>query len=272
MSLSIESALEKYTHGGFAYPVDVLEEQEALALRKAFEAAEAELADDAEKLSLLKNYPNFLLPEFDSLTRNPRIIEVVANILGPDLLVWNASLFIKEAHSPQFISWHQDLAYWGLDDAQEVTAWVALSPSTIESGCMRFKPGSHTKQLVPHVDTYNPNSLLSRGQVISVEVNEADCVDVVLKPGQASLHHGHLFHSSGPNLSDVRRMGIAVRYIKPSMKQQTGDRPLVKLVNGEDRFGHFTIVGVPHGRMNEYDFDQCHNDADLKQRTIINGG
>jgi ectoine hydroxylase-related dioxygenase (phytanoyl-CoA dioxygenase family) len=101
-------------------------------------------------------------------------------------------------------------------------------------------------------------------------VNEADCVDVILKPGQASLHHGHLFHSSGPNRSDDRRMGIAIRYIKPSMKQQTDDRPLVTLASGEDNFGHFTIAGAPQERMSDYDFAQCQNDAELKRRTIIN--
>ncbi len=243
--------------------------KETNILRKEFETAEAELSNDAEKLRLLKAYPNHLLPLFDQLTRNSVLVELVSEILGEDLMVWNASLFIKESNSLQIVSWHQDLTYWGLDDSEEVTAWVALSPSNIESGCVRFKPGSHTEQLVPHIDTDNPDNLLSRGQEISVEVDEEDCVDVILKPGQASLHHGHLFHSSGPNQSKDRRIGIAIRYIRPSMKQNTGDRSLVTLASGIDRYGHFNDAGRTQGRMDEHDFEQCRKDAKLKQETII---
>lgn len=107
-------------------------------------------------------------------------------------------MFIKEANSPHVVTWHQDLTYWGLDDTEELTLWVALSPSNIASGCMNFVPGSHNRQLVPHVDTFDENNLLSRGQEIAVAVDEADGVPVILGTGQASIHHGHLFHASGP--------------------------------------------------------------------------
>ena len=88
-----------------------------------------------------------------------------------------------------------------------MTAWVALSPATIESGCMRFVAGSHKQPIVPHFDTHAEQNLLTRGQEIEVEVEEADATDVVLRPGQVSLHHGHLFHASNPNDSDDRRIG-----------------------------------------------------------------
>ena len=120
------------------------------------------------------------------------------------------------------MTWHQDLTYWGLDDMDEVTAWVALSPSTTESGCMRFVPGSHKRSLVEHVDTFADDNLLTRGQEIAVDVDESAAADVELRPGQASLHHGHLFHSSGPNTTPDRRIGAAIRYITPSMQQRGG--------------------------------------------------
>ena len=172
--------------------------------------------------------------------------------------------FSKEANSPKIVYWHQDLTYWGLDDTEEATCWVALSPATRASGCMKFVPSSHKKQLVPHVDTYDDNNMLSRGQEIAVEVNEEDAVAVELQPGQASLHHGHLFHASGPNTTDDRRIGAAIRYIKPSMRQQSGDRPLVAYVCGEDRYDHFTVAGPPRGRLAEEDFELCRRDSEIK--------
>ncbi|HCF73036.1 MAG TPA: phytanoyl-CoA dioxygenase family protein [Gammaproteobacteria bacterium] len=271
MTTASQSIRETYVHDGFVFPIDAISEKEARAVRADLEAAEAELADDPEKLMLLRSYPDRLLPSFDKLIRNPNLIESVSPILGTDLMVWSSGLFIKEANTSKVVTWHQDLNYWGLSELNEITAWVALSPASIASGCMRFVPGTHTRQIVPHVDTFAENNLLSRGQEITVEVDDSDGVDVTLKPGQASLHHGHLFHASGPNTTDDRRIGSAIRYISPSMKQKTGDRTLVALVNGEDHYGHFTITGPPQGRLAEADFELCRHDAKIKRRVLYEG-
>ena len=186
-------------------------------------------------------------------------------------MVWSGGLFIKEANSSKVVTWHQDLNYWGLDEVNEVTAWVALSPSNIANGCMRFVPGSHQRSLVPHKDTFDENNLLSRGQEITVDVNDADGVNVILEPGQASLHHGHLFHASGPNTTDQRRVAAAIRFISTSMRQQTGDRTLVTLVSGEDHYGHFTVTGPPRDRLVEEDFELCRRDAAIKRQILYVG-
>ena len=268
---SAQDVAARYDRAGFVFPIDVVSAEEARAIRADLEAAEAELTDDPERLALLRSYPDRLLPSFDKLVRNPNLIAAVSAVLGPDLLVWSAGLFIKEAKSPKIVSWHQDLTYWGLDEADETTCWVALSASTTASGCMKFVPGSHKKRLVPHVDTFDDNNLLTRGQEIAVEVDDEEGVAVELQPGQASMHHGHLFHASGPNRVDDRRIGSAVRYIKTSMKQRSGDRSLVALVSGEDRYGHFTIAGAPRGRLAEEDFALCRRDAEIKRRVLYEG-
>ena len=267
----LDALSQTYERDGFAFPVDVVSASEAQEIRNDLELAELDLAGDPEKLMLLRSYPDRLLPSFDRLIRNTRLIDVVTPILGPDLMVWSSGLFIKEADSSKIVTWHQDLNYWGLDSVSEITAWVALSPSTIESGCMRFVPGSHTRQIVPHTDTYDDNNLLSRGQEIAVEVDNSDGVDVILRSGQASLHHGHLFHSSGPNTTVDRRIGSAIRYISTSMKQNSGDRSLVALVSGEDHYKHFTVAGPPRGRLAEEDFDLCRHDAEIKRRVLYEG-
>ena len=266
-----EDIAARYDRDGFAFPIDVLTAQETRVLREDYEAAEAALADDPERLALMKTYPARVLPSFDALVRDPRVTGPVSAVLGADLMVWGASFFTKEPNSTSIVSWHQDLTYWGLDDAQEVTAWVALSPATVASGCMTFVPGSHRERIVPHVDTFAENNLLTRGQEIAVEVDEDDAVAVVLQPGQASIHHGHLFHGSGPNRTDDRRIGFAIRYIAPAMKQQSGDRSVVTLVAGEDRHGHFTVAGPPAGRLAEEDFALCRQDAEIKRRVLYEG-
>lgn len=265
------SIADVYDRDGFVFPIDVMSAAEAEAIRADLEAAEAELADDPKRLAVLRAYPDRVLPSFDNLIRNPNLISAATQVLGPDLMVWSAGLFIKEANSPKIVSWHQDLTYWGLDDAEETTCWMALSPASVASGCMKFVPGSHKKQLVAHKDTFDENNLLTRGQEIAVDVDEDEGVDVVLATGQSSMHHGHLFHASGPNTTDDRRIGSAIRYIKTSMKQRSGDRSLVAHVAGEDKFGHFTIAEPPKGRLLDEDFERCYRDLEIKRRVLYEG-
>ena len=130
-----------------------------------------------------------------------------------------------------------------------VTAWVALSPSTVESGCMRVIPGTHAGDVIAHVDTFAANNLLSRGQEIAVKVDEARAVDLVLAPGQMSLHDVKLVHGSEPNRSDDRRIGLAIRYIPTHVRQVMAEGDSAMLVRGQDRFGHFRLEQGP-----AYDF------------------
>ena len=268
-SIYRENIALKYNKDGFVAPINVMTPQEAQNLLVDFEQAESELVNQPEKLALLKSYPNRLLPSFDALTRNSKLINAATSVLGPDLMVWSAALFIKEKNSEKIVSWHQDLTYWGLDDIQETTCWFALSEASEEAGCMKFVPGTHKTKIVEHIDTFAENNLLTRGQEIAVNVNESEAVAAALSAGQASMHHGLLFHSSGPNKTGNRRIGSAIRYIKPSMKQETGDLSLVTLVSGQDHFNNFKIANSPKGRLLEEEFELCREDNNLKQRLLF---
>ena len=260
-----------YEKDGYFFPYDVTGGAEAAALLADLEAAEAEIGSDRARLSLLRSYPAQLLPSFAGLVRHPRLIEAVARVIGPDVLVWSCGFFIKEAGSKSYVSWHQDLNYWGLDGDQEITAWYALTPATVENGCMRFVPGSHRRKDVPHVDRFAPDNLLTRGQEIAVEVDEAAAVNVLLRAGQASFHHGHMFHASGANGTNSRRLGVAIRYVAPSMKQVSGDKLLVSHVSGKDKYGHFEIMPAPAGRLLAEDFDRARRNADMKREILYKG-
>ena len=263
--------VEKYDRDGFVFPISVISEDEAREIRDDFEAAEQELKDDPAKLGLLRAYPDRLLPSFDRLIRHPKLIEAASQVLGPDLMVWSAGIFSKDANSPHIVSWHQDLTYWDLDDAEEVTCWVALSVASKESGCMQFIPGSHKLRAVPHVDTYSEKNLLTRGQEVAVEVNQDEAVYVELRPGEASMHHGHLFHASDPNRSNDRRLASAIRFIRPSMKQVSGEKTLVAHVAGEDKFCNFKVGPPTVERLSESDFELAQKDADIKRRLLYQG-
>jgi ectoine hydroxylase-related dioxygenase (phytanoyl-CoA dioxygenase family) len=130
-----------------------------------------------------------------------------------------------------------------------MTAWVALTPSMPQNGCMRVIPGTHQRQ-VPHADTFAQSNLLSRGQEIAVSVDAAQAVDVVLQPGQMSLHHVLIFHGSEPNGSDMRRVGFAIRYVPTSVSQSSGIRESALLVRGVDEFNNFDHEVPPESDMN----------------------
>jgi ectoine hydroxylase-related dioxygenase (phytanoyl-CoA dioxygenase family) len=158
--------------------------------------------------------------------------------------VWGSDWFVKFPGDAAFISWHQDGAYWGLQPPKVTTAWIALSPSTLESGCMQVMPGTQKTQL-PQRETFALDNALSRGQEIEFDVDESKAVALQLAPGEMSLHHIGIAHGSQANRSNYARIGIAVRYIAPEVVQQGSERQIVQLVRGKDEFGNFEIVAPP---------------------------
>jgi ectoine hydroxylase-related dioxygenase (phytanoyl-CoA dioxygenase family) len=179
------------------------------------------------------------------MVSRPRVLDAVEQILGPDLLVWNSRWFSKMPGDRTYISWHQDATYWGLEPPAVVTAWLALSPSTQENGAMRVIPASHRQPLLPQVETFAPDNALSRGQEISVEVDEEQAVDLCLQPGEMSLHHVAIVHGSKANTSSMPRIGLAVRYIPTEVRQRGAERQIALLVRGRDCYGHFDLAEPP---------------------------
>jgi non-haem Fe2+, alpha-ketoglutarate-dependent halogenase len=237
------AAVEQFQRDGFYFPVAVMTAAEARTYRDRLEAAERQeggplQSNRRHKVHLLFRWAN-------ELVRHPRILDAVEDLIGPNLLCWTTNFFIKEANNPAFVSWHQDATYWGLDPDDVVTAWLALSDAPIESGAMKFLPGSHRRRKLPHHDTFHPDNLLSRGQEIAVVVDDADGVFVPLRAGEASLHHVKLVHGSEPNRTGDRRIGLAIRYIPPHVRQLKV-RDSATLVRGTDTHGHYDLEPEPN--------------------------
>ena len=203
-------ALSFYREHGYYAPVRAFSEEDAVRFRTRLERFEQEHHD---RKPLLRNKCHLVFTWADAMIRHPGILDAVEAVIGPDILCWGSSFFIKDAHDPGFVSWHQDSTYWGLEPPDIVTAWVALSESVPANGAMRVVPDTHKMDQVPHRDTFAAHNLLSRGQEIAVQVDPARAVTLELQPGEMSLHHVRLFHGSDPNPSYRRRIGFAIRYL-----------------------------------------------------------
>ena len=238
----------QYERDGYYVPVRVLSAEEALSYRRRLEAYEATTGGPIQnnwrhKVHLLFTWAN-------ELVRHPKILDAVEDLIGPNIICWTSNIFIKEADNPGFVSWHQDSTYWGLEPLDVITAWLALSDAPLESGAMKFLPGSHKMDQIPHRDTYDENNLLTRGQEIAVEVDESQAVDVPLMAGEISLHHIRLVHGSHPNVTNDRRIGLAIRYI-PTHVRQVKVKDSAMLVRGVDAYGNFDWEPEPQADADE---------------------
>jgi ectoine hydroxylase-related dioxygenase (phytanoyl-CoA dioxygenase family) len=241
--------VDQYQRDGFLFPLDVFDNNRVASIIEALEQARTAARGqglEPELAQLLRTNTHYILPFVSEVARAPQLLDRVESILGPNILLWSAELFIKAAHTDKIVSWHQDLTYWGLGETnEEMTAWLALSDVSVESGCMQFVAGSHHQRILPHRDTFDSNNLLSRGQELAVDVAPEDAVDVVLKPGQVSFHHGRMFHASGPNCSAHDRIGLVFRFLTPEVKQLVAKRDYAMLVRGIDEGRNWIHVSPP---------------------------
>ena len=243
-----EHQVKQYQDDGYFFPLPVLTAAEAADCRAQLE--EFEKQQGGVIGGIFRNKAHLIFKWVDDLMRNEGILDAVEDLIGPDLLCWNTLFWVKEAGSEQFVSWHQDLNYWGLDTDDLVTVWIAISEASLQSGCMSVLPGSHRGDMMPHQDEYNDDNMLTRGQEIAVEVDEAKTVAMPLKVGEASLHNGRLAHASAPNRSNDRRIGLSLHYVPTNTTQVIGDWDSAALVRGEDKYQHFTHTPRP-----KQDFD-----------------
>ncbi|WP_166415926.1 phytanoyl-CoA dioxygenase family protein [Cochlodiniinecator piscidefendens] len=263
-----------YNRDGYVSGISVFSSEQVAHIRSSIEALEQDHPEGANGHDLNQYFRvngHVVIPDLSDLARTPAILNAVEDVLGPNLLVWSVELFIKEAHSEKTVSWHQDITYWGMGETNdEVTAWVALSDVSIKAGCMRFIPGSHTNGIVPHTDTFSEANLLSRGQQIG-GIEESDARHGPLHPGEMSLHHGRCFHASGPNRSDDRRIGLAIRYVTPEVRDGLAGRDYAMLVRGVDLAQGWTHIARPRALFHPKDLALYDAILDDQSSTLAKG-
>lgn len=238
--------LEDYRRDGFLAPVPALSAQEAARYLADLERTEAKLGAPIPKAEMKWRGAAYLyLPWANELVRHPRILDIVEDVIGPDILVFWATLFIKDPGSPAFTAWHQDATYFGLAPHDHVTAWLALSDAGVDAGCMEVISARGAPRQYQHAAARLEHSINGAGQVIVEPIDASETTFMALKAGEVSLHNTLCLHRSAPNVSDHRRVGFGISYVPAHVRPIGSYRMPALLVRGEDRHGHFDPLPDP---------------------------
>ena len=235
MSRLSAEIVDRYEQDGIAFPIPVLSAEEVTEFRAELEAI---CEDHTKRLDQL----HFQFPWAYRLVSHEALLDAVEGILGPEILVDGNLVFYKQPRDPRYASWHQDSVYSGWHLTPSVSAWIALTPSEPANGCMRVIPGTHKQGLLAHENIEDPNMLNRRGERLRMDVDESQAVDVVLRPGEMSLHHTNIVHGSNPNTSDGPRIGFIVRFVT---NLSTNRERQVMRVRGNADCSHLRLVEPP---------------------------
>ena len=250
MSKLTSEQLKKYKDKGFVSPLNALTKDEAEEVKSEIEFIEKKWPNELEGLG--RNYIHLISPIFDKVVHNSKILDAVESIIGKNILACGTTLFIKNFDERGFVSFHQDAKYIGLEPHNWVTAWIAVTDSNEENGCMKMWSGSHKTDLKNHIEKfdYSKGNLLTRGQTVeNVPFEETE--PVILKAGQMSLHHPRIVHGSGVNKSKERRIGFVIKsYIGSNVEQVLG-KMYVQQARGEDSFNYHDHVERPEITMGQ---------------------
>jgi ectoine hydroxylase-related dioxygenase (phytanoyl-CoA dioxygenase family) len=178
------------------------------------------------------------------LATAPSILDIVEDIVGPNIICWATHYFCKMPGDDMGVSWHQDCSYWALTPSKTVTVWLAIDDADRENGCMRVIPGSHLRG---HLSFRESDS--SERNVLTQTIAGAEQfgkpVDIELKAGEISLHSDLLVHGSLPNRSNRRRCGLTLRYCPPDVHAYWDWNTVSIICRGTDPTGHWANVRRP---------------------------
>ena len=232
--------LQQYDRDGIVFPIRVFSKDDVDRFLGELES----IADYCGEGSV-KRFDNLHL-FFDwahCLVTSDRLLNAVEDLLGSELLIYGSLVFYKPPHDSSYVSWHQDSFYSGLHLTPSTSAWIALTPSHRDNGCVRVIPGSHKLGSLDHDNVRDdPNLLNRRGERLVMDVDESLALDVVLQPGEMSMHQSTIVHGSNPNASDEPRVGFIVRFVTNQMKNS--NQPLLR-VRGLADCSHLSLVEPP---------------------------
>ena len=230
-----QAEIDQFWNEGYVFPFDALTTQESDNARAGIEAYEDTIEGDIGSHLRIKVHMAFTW--LNDIARHPRILDAVEDLIGPNILLYLSTFWFKEPRDRNFVSWHQDSAYYGLDPHDVITLWLGFTDSTSSNGCVRIIPRTHLGEDYVHTETYHENNLLTRGQSID-DIDASTAVDLELKAGQFSMHHERLVHGSAPNDSDDRRLGMSFIYLPTHVRCNLEGRTAM-LVRGVDAYGHW---------------------------------
>lgn len=185
------------------------------------------------------------------ITMNPKILDLVEGLLGPNFYMWASSFFIKEPHTTDTVGWHQDAYYWPMTPHNTVTVWLAFTDVNEENGAMKIVPKSHKSGVIKHQrhDPTETNSIITL-ELETDSFQEDTAVSMNLDRGQISMHDDRAVHGSPANPSDRRRVGLTIRYSGTNVKNDLSVNPHFKayLARGVDEHRHNPVGVLPTER------------------------
>lgn len=246
MKALTQEQVDSFHYNGFLFPIPALTPAEIATCLAGLRRLEADIGSPVAEADVKwRSHAYAHSPWFNDLIRHPRILDAIEDVIGPDILVWTSTFFIKEPRSPTFAAWHQDGTYFGLRPKAQVCAWVALTDASEEAGCMETLSSRGAARQLHHAALGLANSINRAGQTIMGPLDDAKPVAMALRAGQFSLHHELAVHRSAPNNASHRRVGIGLNYIPTHVRVDSPVRLTAMLVRGEDRYGHFDLIDPP---------------------------
>jgi non-haem Fe2+, alpha-ketoglutarate-dependent halogenase len=227
--------IDLYEQQGIIFPIRVLSDQEVREFRAELERVAGDGARRMDQLHMRYAWAY-------RLASHEAVLDAVESVIGPEILIDGNLVFYKPPRDASYASWHQDSVYSGWHLTPSVSAWIALTVSEPSNGCMRVIPGSHKQGVLEHDNVQDPHLLNKRGERLRMDVDESQAVDVVLKPGEMSLHHTNIVHGSNPNTSDGPRIGFIVRFVTNLSTNR--DREVVR-ARGTADCSHLRLVAPP---------------------------
>ena len=235
-----------FHHHGFLYPISALSPGEVAHFLAGVERLEADLGCPVAEADVKwRSHGYAHSPWFNELIRHPHILDAVEDVIGPDILVWTSTFFIKEPESKTFAAWHQDGAFFGLEPNEQACAWVALTDASRAAGCMEMLSSRGAPRMLHHEAMGIKNSINRAGQTIVEPFDKGQPTAMALKAGEFSLHHELAVHRSAPNHAAHRRVGIGLNYVPPHVRVNSPVRLKAMLVRGHDRYGNFEPIEPP---------------------------
>jgi ectoine hydroxylase-related dioxygenase (phytanoyl-CoA dioxygenase family) len=232
-----------FNRDGYLSGIYIFDEQKAVANRRYFDDLLARvLAGGGTSYSISTAHLTYGAV-YDLLT-HPRIVAVVGDLLGDDVVGWGSHYFCKMPHDGKSVPWHQDASYWPLTPSKAVTVWLAIDDADRGNACMRVIPGTQNFGHLTYRMTEDADQTVLNQEVLNVE-RFGRPVDMELRAGEISVHADLLLHGSGANESDRRRCGLTLRYCAADVRAYEGWNAKGVIVSGRDVSGHWANPSRP---------------------------
>lgn len=235
-SILTDVEFSDYEELGFLHSIPILSGDEVRKYRAEVDKTFRALGCHVTRLDA----PHLFFRWAWDLSTHPRVLDCLEQLLGPNILLKSTRVFYKYGRSDSVVGWHQDGITERIIDAHVPAIWLGLTAATVENGCLRVVPRSHRLGLIPHANRPDANNLTTEGLTAQTEIDAP--YDIVMRPGEMSLHHPLVLHGSNANRSGDSRIGFSATY---AASAHPGSLTAVAWVRGDGPRHCFEVIDKP---------------------------